>query len=165
MPLKYLFGEDKLVANFIARMSPHDHGLVDIGQRFGKAYTAIGVCEDDELIAGMAYFNFNPKTGVIELAIAALPGRLWLTRQTLALMARYPFEQCRCQMIMTWTTPAYQSVLRMLAISNFDFITIPRLFGRGQDCVVCLLTAEAWAASKFGKRLKYLDNMKAEEAA
>jgi hypothetical protein len=45
--------------------------------------------------------------------------------------------------------------LWMLARYDFAFTSLPRLFGRDRDGVVCCLTREAWEANKFNKRLRH----------
>src|SRR5262245_26655894 len=94
--LRYVYGQDEIVARFVAMMIPH------VGYRgFGNC-RAIGVIDDGgKLIAGLVYSNWNTMAGTIEISGAALPGAHWLTRETIRRMFEYPFEQCGCQMVMT----------------------------------------------------------------
>jgi hypothetical protein len=165
MPLRYIFGQDELIANFVARMkvaSGHSRraGFTDTNLR------AIGIVnEDNELIAGIVYFNFNPEAGTIEMSVEALPRTRWLTRETLAVMFRYPFLHCSCQMLMTRTAAKSTHVLRMLAAMNFTLITIPRSGGRNEDGVLGLLTYEDWVNGKFCRRYNHQVHVQADEAA
>jgi RimJ/RimL family protein N-acetyltransferase len=153
MPLKYAFGQDRLVADFVAR-SKLASGFSEWGSGFAdKNLKAIGIAnDDDELIAGIVYFNYHPEAETIEMSVEALPKQRWLTPTTLAIMFQYPFLQCGCQALFTKTSARNRHVLRMLAAMNFRLILVPRAGGRNEDGVVALLTIEDWMAGKFCKR-------------
>lgn len=167
MPLKYIYGQDKVVADFVAR-SKLASGFTEWRSGFGdKNYKAIGIANDDnELIAGLVYFNYHPEAGTIEVSIDALPKQRWLTQETLAIMFQYPFLDCKCQMLITKTSARSEHVQRMLAMMNFKLILIPRAGGRHEDGVLALLTYEDWLEAKFCKRYgHHLRDVKAEAAA
>src|SRR5262245_26380743 len=150
--MRYLFNEDELVAGFVMHMMPEslrdEHG-------FGPC-RAIGVINrDNELIAGLVYSRMKPKSGLIDLTIAALPGHVWLTPETLRVMYRYPFIDCGCQMLTTVTLASNQSVISQLARMNWELIAFPRLFGRNVDAVIGRLTDDAWVASKYCQRYRH----------
>jgi hypothetical protein len=164
VPLRYIFGQDHLVADFVTRAkaaSGFRAGFYD------KNLKAIGIAnEDNELIAGIVYFNYQPDCGTIELSIEALPKQRWLTRTTLAVMFQYPFLQCDCQMVKTAALARSRHILRMLAAMNFKLILIPRLAGRNEDGVLALLTYEDWVEGKFCKRFgHHLPDIATEKAA
>jgi hypothetical protein len=165
MSLRYIFNQDELVADFVARSKAAtgfswSNGFADRNLR------AIGIANDDnELIAGLVYFNYNPEAGTIEMSVEALPKRHWLTRETLAIMFQYPFLHCGCQMLMTRTSVRSEHVLRMLAAMNFMLIRIPRSGGRTEDGVLGLLTYEDWVDGKFCKRFNHHIPTRADEAA
>jgi hypothetical protein len=165
MSLKYIFNQDQLVADFVARAKvasgfSRRAGFTDANLK------AIGIVNaDNELIAGIVYFNYNPEAGTIEMSIEALPKQNWLTRTTLAVMFQYPFLHCGCQMLMTRTAAYSEHVLRMLAAMNFMLIRIPRAGGRTEDGVLGLLTYEDWINSKFCRRFNHHIAVKADEAA
>jgi len=164
MPLKYIYDQDALVADFVAR-SKIASGFTKRAS-FPKNLRAIGIANDDnELIAGIVYFNYNPDAGTIEMSIEALPKQRWLTRTTLAVMFQYPFLHCGCQMLITKTSARSTHVLRMLAAMNFTLILVPRSGGRNEDGVLCLLTDDDWRAGKFCQRFKHHVAVKADEAA
>lgn len=162
MPLKYIFGQDQLVADFVAR-SKRASGF---GPRAGftdRKLRAIGIANadselipgvvDSELIAGIVYYNYSPEAGTIEMSVEALPKQRWLTKATLALMFQYPFLVCRCQMLITGISARSEHIQRMLAALNFTLIRIPRFCGRDEDGVIGLLTYEDWVAGKFCQKL------------
>src|SRR4051812_13429255 len=84
--LDYVYGHDQVVANFVAALIPHCR------RGFTNA-KCIGVINDEKLIAGLVYYNYDPEAEIIELAGAAIPGINWLTRGTIARMYAYPFLQ------------------------------------------------------------------------
>lgn len=155
--LDYVYGQDQIVADFVASRIPH------CSRGFGKC-KAIGIINaEGMLIAGMVYNNWNPDTGVIEMSGASLPGQYWLTRETLRRIYRYPFEQCHCQMVIMQVAAEDTTLLGVLNALGYELRTIPRLFGRDRDAVVCTLTYEDWIANKITRRLA--DKPPLEEAA
>jgi hypothetical protein len=158
--LDYVYGHDELVSRFVASLIPHCR------RGFGPNAKAIGIIEDGALIAGLVYYNYDPEAEIIEIAGAALPKKNWLTRGTLARMYQYPFLQCGCQMVVQRTPADDLRLLGMLASFDYTFVTVPRLFGRDRDGVVCSLTYEDWVNNRFNARLKHhLAGAAIEEAA
>jgi hypothetical protein len=154
--LRYAYEHHKQVADFVAAMIPH----AEAGG-FERC-KAIGVVDDnDELIAGLVYHKLKPSAGTIELCIAALPGRRWLTRMTIAVMGYYPFIQCRCHMLVCNVRAADRRVQRQLAASGFMLIKYPHMFGRNSDGVACLLTVDDWESNKICRRIRLDDERKA----
>jgi hypothetical protein len=150
--LRYIFGQDELVADFVAR-SKIASGFAKRAGFIDRNLCAIGIANaDNELIAGLVYFNYNPDAETIEMSVEALPKQRWLTPSTLALMFQYPFLLRKCQMLTTKTSARSAHVLRMLAALNFALILHPRAGGRHEDVVVAQLTYEDWLESKFCKR-------------
>lgn len=146
--LDYVYGQDQIIAEFVVNLIPHCR------QRgFGKC-KAIGIIDESgKLIAGMVYNNWVPEAGVIEMSGAALPGKYWLTRETLRRIYRYPFEDCHCQMVVMQVAANDTVLLGVLAALGYNLIRVPRLHGRDKDAVLCLLTYEDWIANKITKRL------------
>jgi hypothetical protein len=160
MTLRYVFDQHELVADFVAQMIPHVRRT-----GFGKACRAIGVVdENDELIAGLVYHNLSPQAGLIEISGAALPGRLWATRETLKLMHAYPFVTCGCQMVVMKVPADNARLLKQLALLGYELILLPRIFGRERDGMYCYLTYEAWTDSALCRRYRH-HIVQAEEAA
>jgi hypothetical protein len=166
MPLQYVYGQDELVAKFVARAKRASGFAPYAGFVSGKL-RAIGIVNgDNELIAGIVYFNYSPEADTIEMSVEALPKQPWMTKTTLAVMFQYPFLQCKCQMLLTKVSARSEHVLRMLAALNFKFILIPRGGGRDEDIVICLLTYEDWVTGKFCQKLKHhIPDNQTEKAA
>jgi RimJ/RimL family protein N-acetyltransferase len=165
MALRYIFDQDALVADFVAR-SKIASGATKRAAFTDRNLRAVGIANsDNELIAGIVYFNFNPEAGTIDMSVEALPKQRWLTPSTLAIMFQYPFLHCGCQMVMTRTEARNEHVLRMLAAMNFKLILIPRSGGRTEDGVIALLTYEDWLESKFCRRYGHHIPTRANEAA
>jgi RimJ/RimL family protein N-acetyltransferase len=160
--LGYVYEQDQLIGQFVAMMIPHcrEYG-------FGPHIKAIGVVSGaGELIAGFVYHNYDPGAAIIEISGAGLPGSHWCTPLTLAKIYQYPFKQLGCQMIVQRVLASDTRLLRQFAALNYMLIKVPRLFGREQDGVLGLLTAEDWAANKICQRFKHhLDADALKEAA
>ena len=164
MTLRYVYDQDQLVADFVARAKVASGFTKRAG--FPKNLRAVGIIDErNELIAGIVYFNYNPEAGTIEMSVEALPKHNWLTRTTLAVMFQYPFIHCNCQMLITKTMARSEHVLRMLAAMGFSLIRVPRSGGRNEDGVLALLTVEDWLANKFCQRFNHHVTTKADEAA
>jgi hypothetical protein len=147
--LRYVYGQDKIVGDFVAQMIPHNRN------GFGGNFATIGVInEDGILIGGLVYHNYDPDAGLIEMSGAAIDPH-WLMRGTIERMYRYPFVQCGVQMLVQCTPIENERLLRQLAVYDYTFIKVPRMFGRGKDGVLCLLTQEAWAGNRFNKRFRH----------
>jgi len=152
--LDYVYGSDQVVANSVAQLIPHAR------RGFGKNCSAIGIIEVDDkgvgrLIAGMVYHNWDPEAAIIEMSGAALPGKYWLTRETLARIYRYPFLQLGCQQVVMRVPTDNQRLLGILAAFGYKLIPFERLFGRERDGMICRLTYEMWVDNKFNRRLKH----------
>jgi hypothetical protein len=147
MSLAYYLDQDGIVAHWVAQMI-----LYVRARGFGPC-SAIGVVDaDTELIAGVVYHHLSHEVGVMEMTIAAVPGKKWLTRKTLEVIYHYPFEQCGCQMLIAHAKASDMRVLRQLAAVGWKFEPFPRLYGRHEDGVTCRLTDDAWRESKFNKK-------------
>jgi len=158
--LDYVYGHDELIADFVANLIPRcrDRG-------FGKC-KAIGVIDvEGRLIAGMVYNNWNPEAGVIEMSGACLPGKYWLTRETLRRIYRYPFQQCGCQLVIMQVSADDTVLLGVLLALGYELRPVPRLFGRDKDAVLCTLTDDAWKDNRITKRLADKKQPPLEEAA
>ena len=163
--LRYVYDQDALVADFVVRSKIASGFTQRAGFPSGNM-RAIGIInEDNELIAGIVYFNYNPEAGTIEMSAEALPKQNWLTRTTLAVMFQYPFIHCNCQMLITKTMARSLHVRRMMKAMGLRIIIIPRAGGRNEDGVIALLTVEDWLKNKFCQRFNHHITVKADEAA
>lgn len=83
-----LYGQDERVRNWVAER---------IGENLDDAAVAIGVEEDGELIAGVAY---NMYTGAsICMNVAAEPGKRWTKKEFMYAFFAYPFIQLKCNRV------------------------------------------------------------------
>lgn len=155
--MEFVYGHDKEVAQFIATFTR-------VGNNTYANCKTIGVIDDEgRLIAGMVYYNFDPRSEVIELGVATITPR-WLTRATYRRMFEYPFLECGCQMLVARVRADDERTLSILARMNFNLMPVPRLYGRGEDGVLCTLTDDQWLDSNVAKRV-YRNVKKDEEAA
>ena len=158
--MNYLYGYDAEVAQFVAQLIPscRERG-------FGRCKT-IGVLDGDGmLIAGLVYHNYDPDAQVIEISAAALPGKIWMTRETLKRMFQYPFLQCGCQMVIQRIAADDVRQQRQMAAFDYMLVKVPRMLGRDKDGVLGLLTYEAWAGNKFNRRYGHHVDQQFAEAA
>jgi len=150
MTLRYVYGQDRNVAHFVAQLIPH----VD-PRGFPANATAIGIVDDNnEPVGGIVFFNHIPPAGTIEIAIAARPGTRWLTRETMQHMASHTLGTHGCQMVIMRVQADDLLVLRQLKMFGFSMTRIERLYGRDMDGMFCTYTAEQWAASRFNRPLE-----------
>lgn len=113
----------------------------------------MAVIEDETLIAGMIYHNFEPDAGVVEISGAGTSKR-WLTKETLRVMFQIPFKDWGCQAVIMRVSdhdPALHSILKRY---GFERYVIPRLRGRDENENVFVLTDEAWKNNRFNRRDK-----------
>lgn len=71
-------------------------------QRTGGSYHAgagqgIGLERDGELIAGVLFDNWNGRS--VQMHVAAIPGKRWMTREYLRFCFVYPFDQLKVNKI------------------------------------------------------------------
>lgn len=146
--LDYVYGHDETVARFVSGLIPRFQG-----RQFDASAKAIGIVDGEgKLIAGVVYHNYDPPSQTIEISGAALPGRFWISRETLKRSYQYPFHTCGCQMVVQRNDAEDTRLLRQLADLNYMFIRVPRALGRDRDGVLCLLTYEDWAANRFCRK-------------
>jgi hypothetical protein len=151
MTLQYLYGHNETVCDFVARLIPRCRE-----RGFPPSARGIGVLDaEGVLIAGLVYHNYEPEAAIIEISGAALPGRQWLSRETIRRMYQYPFHQLGCQMVFQRNSANDERLLGMLAAYDYALIRIPRMLGRDEDGVICTLTVEDWAGNRFNRRLKH----------
>jgi RimJ/RimL family protein N-acetyltransferase len=149
--LTYLYNSPVVISKWVSEHIPHCHG------RTFDHSKAIGVMDDDRLIAGIIYHNWEPEAGIIEISTAALPGSGWYTRETMAVMYQYPFHDLSLQMVIGRVKASDEALLRIMATIGYAFVLIPRFFGRHEDGVIATLTYEDWSTNKFNRRLMHHD--------
>ena len=155
--LEFVYDHDDEVAQFVAQLAP------PAGGGFGRRKT-IGIIDDGgRLIAGLVYFNYDPKAAVIEMGAAAITPR-WFTRAVYRRMFEYPFLECGCQMVFTRVRADNEALLSQFARLNFNLTAVPRMYGRSEDGVLCTLTDDQWLDSALSRWI-YRDAIGKKEAA
>jgi hypothetical protein len=147
MTLRYVYEQDKAVADFVAQLIPH----VDRG--FPSDARAIGITDArNEPLAGIVFYFWNQKAGTTEVAIGARPAaRGWFSRETIFRLYDYVFGTRGCQMAIMRVRADNPGLLRQMHAFGCTLITVPRLYGREDDGVICTFTAEQWSSSKFNR--------------
>ena len=84
-----IYGQDERVLKWVGDRTDEDD--------FGPGSIAIGLEEDDELIAGVA-FNMYTKASIC-MHVAAMPGKRWMTKDFLWRSFAYPFIQLGCNRV------------------------------------------------------------------
>ena len=134
MTLRYVYGHDEIVAQFVAQMIPH---IRDHANAIGNCKTIGVIDQDGKLIAGLVYHGYDPAAQTIEITGAALPKSGWLTRETIRRMYEYPFDQIGVQMIVQRTPADNKHLLGQLTAGGYEFVFVPRMYGRERDGVHC----------------------------
>ena len=157
MTLRYVYGQNQAVAQFVARLIPH----ID-PRGFPVTAGAIGIVNaNNEPVAGIVFYNWNTHAGTVDIAAAARPGHPWFSRETMRHAFGYAFGKLRCQMAVMRVLASNLSLLRQMHAFGCALITVPRLYGRDDDGVICTYTAEQWASSKFNRPPPQLQQEKA----
>lgn len=132
--MKILEGADEYVAQWMQKKIP-DLNL--------QKYVALGVMNNENLIAGIAYHNFIRDYGNIEISMVADSPR-WATRSIIKTLLSYPFEQLGCRRVTTCTpSKNFRAIKFNLGIGFKHEGTIREGCGN-DDMVVCgMLKKEA----------------------
>lgn len=122
-------GQTEIIKPWVQDLIPH----VD---DFGPC-EAIGVVENDKLIAGIVYHDFQPKFGTVQLSMAAINPR-WAKKQNIKDLLSIPFEQFECQKIWTLTPIKNEKALKVNIHIGFTKEGVLRhQFGELGHGVVC----------------------------
>lgn len=107
------------------------------GQPFADTSTAMGVETDaGEIIGVIAFHNYDPWNGTIEVSAAATDARWLLARDAIEAMRRYAFIGCNCQKIWSRTPRSHTRALRLVrALKLKPEAILPRHFGN-DDAVI-----------------------------
>lgn len=136
-----LYGHNEAVAQWVAER-------IDGCERGFDKPVAIGVVEDERLIGGTVFTNWNPEAGVIEMSSAGTSPR-WLQARMLRAIFSYPFDQIGCQLVVMRVSERNQRMVRIAEKFGFTGYLIPRLRGRDEAEWLFTLTAEQWHNHPF----------------
>jgi len=112
----------------------------------------MAVVEGRDVKAGVAFHDWQPHAGVIEIS-GASNSKKWLTRPVLMAIFSYVFIDLKCQLCVARIDPDNHSLLRIFKAYGFNDYRIPRLMGRDKDQIIVTLTDDAWRSNRFMKGL------------
>jgi len=146
--LEFVYGHDEEISRFIATFA---HGQL-ASDNFGRCKTIGIIDEEGKLVAGMVYFNYDPRAATIEFGSASTTPR-WFNRATYRRIFEYPFMECGCQMLYAKIRADNEYLLSQFARMNFNLTIVPRMYGRSDDGVLCTLTDDQWLDCNIAKRI------------
>ena len=108
--------------------------------------TALGFADQDGLVGGILYHEYDPDAGVIELT-SYFSRRDWLNRSRLQMVFDYPFSFARLAVArIAETNTRARRIWRAFGATE---TRIPNLHRPGVAMCVCTLSSDDWRASKF----------------
>lgn len=116
---------------------------------FGPGWVMAAI--DREILAVVAYHNWQPEAGVIEITCASSSPR-WLNARIARNVLALPFEHIGCQLVVTRISERNEPALRLNRKLGFEFTRIPRLRGRDEAEMIGQLTDDAWRGGAIYKR-------------
>jgi RimJ/RimL family protein N-acetyltransferase len=146
--LRIVWGREDIVAPWIAEE-------IGVGA-IGECRTASVLAADGHLMAAVAFHNWNPDAGVVEVSAASVDPR-WASRDVLEELFGYAFAIA--QAVVARTAEDNTRVRRLWKAFGATEYIIPRLRGRTASEALLMLTDDAWAVSKMrrqenGQRLR-----------
>lgn len=138
--IEMTWSEPERVCAFVAAQPGFDRNL-----EFGECQ-ALGFLIDGELVAGVIFQNWNPRSGTIEISAGATDPR-WMARKSLQRIFGYVFDDAGCQLCVLQVSERNDRMRSIARRLGFDEIIVPRLFGRDTGGAIYTLTSEQWAAS------------------
>ncbi len=106
-------------------------------------YAAMAVIKDGRLIGGAIANHYHPDEGVIEVS-GASSSKLWLTRPVLRTLFSRVFDELKCQNVVMRISVDDKVMQRILKSFGFEIYRLPRLRGRDEDELVCMLFDDVW---------------------
>lgn len=131
-----LYGHNEAVAAWVAAHIP------GCERGFDRA-VSIGVVENERLIGGTCFHNYQPEAGVIEMSSAGISAR-WLSRKMLKAIFGYVFDQLACQLVVMRVSERNERMVGIARKFGFDGHLIPRLRGRDEAEWIFTLTDDQW---------------------
>lgn len=122
---------------------------------FGKPgafekFCTMAVVENDILIGGTVYHNWQPECGVIELTSAATSKR-WLTKKVIYAMFDLAFARLACQLVVLRVSERNIGMCQIARKFGFSEVKIPRLRGRDEAEYIFTYTDDQWRTSPYNK--------------
>lgn len=115
---------------------------------FNGQYNALGVVDDDSLIAGVVYHDYNPEYRTICIQLCSETSK-WASRRTIEKLGNYPFVDLQCQRVTALINSDNIAALRLAKGVGFqEEARLIRAAG-DKDIIVLRLFSEEWFAGKF----------------
>jgi RimJ/RimL family protein N-acetyltransferase len=128
--MRLVFGADKEVADWVAAQIPHLQG-----GSFGPC-SAIGVVDNEILVAGVVYHDYQQSCKTIQLSMMASTPR-WAQRGIVRALLHYPFMQIGVQKVWTTTPHTNERAIRFNKGIGFkQEAVLARHFGEAH-AVIC----------------------------
>lgn len=135
--------ENKAVGDFISTIVWGEPA------RLGE-YCTMGVFDKGELVAGTAYNNWEPDSGVIELVSGSTTAR-WLTRPVVRAMFYLPFVLLGSRLV-ALRVSEHNETMRAIAMRfGFEETIIPRIRADNEAECVYTLTADDWSKHRMNR--------------
>ena len=113
-----------------------------------EKYCSMAVIENEKLIAGTLFHNWQPDSGVIELTSFSTEKR-WLTRLVVRAMFDLPFRWLGCQLVILRVSERNIGMCRIAKRFGFSEFYIPRLRGRDEGEFIYTLSDDQWKESPY----------------
>jgi len=127
---RLVFGED--VCRWTARRTG--------GEYYAGSGQGVGLEKDGELIAGVLFDNFNGRS--VQMHVAAVPGRRWMTREYLRFCFSYPFDQMGVNKIIGLVDSTNVDAMRFDLHLGFEQEAVIEGAGRFGDLHILTMTRE-----------------------
>lgn len=131
-----VYGHNETVAKWVAQQIP---GC----ERGFEKPVAIGVVDQERLIGGTVFHNWNPEAAVIEMSSAGSSPK-WLSWKMVKAIFGYVFDQAQCQMVVMRVSERNTHMIDIAGRFGFTGYLIPRLRGREEGEWVFTFTEEQW---------------------
>lgn len=125
-----------------------ENGLWQGTRQFGKC-TSVGFANENEgLVAGFVFHNYDPDTNVIEVS-GYSARRDWCTLPLFKALFEYPFDDLGVRLVAARHSEHNRRARRIWRAIGANEYTIPELRAEGEAEVISILTKDAWLNSKF----------------
>lgn len=136
----------EFIGNWVTRQTT-DNG--ELG--FSGAFNALGVVDNNALIAGFCFHDWHPIHRTICITLAATTPR-WGSRKIIEGILSYPFIELDCQRITVTVNATNSASLRLAKGVGFkEEARLERAAGMNCDVIVLRLFVEEWLEGKFSR--------------
>lgn len=125
-----------------------------IGQGRGWDYhrsPTLGSYVAGKLVGVVLYHDLNPEAGVVCMSAAGDDAR-WMGREVITAAHNFPFDQLGCQAVVLQVSEKNSRMLGIAERLGYTLHRIPRLRGRNEAEVLCLLADNTWKSSPYARK-------------